>query len=75
MFNLYDKDGNRFECECLFTFDRDGKNFIVYNDRDNNILASFYEMDGDKMVISPISDDRDFDIVDKALEEWRGNRE
>lgn len=58
MFNLYDEDGNTVECECLFTFDDAGKKFIVYHDNDDNILASFYKVEGDKMIISPIIDDR-----------------
>lgn len=67
MFKLYDWEDNVIECEYLFTFDSDGKHFIVYLDKNEDILASFYKLEGDKIIIYPIENDEDFDIVDKEI--------
>ena len=67
MFKVYDINGNAIECEILFMFEENMKKYIVYLDDLDNILASFYEIDGDKLILSPIYDDYDFDIVDKEI--------
>ena len=68
MFEIYDNNENKLNCEVLFTFNKNNKNFIVYNDQDGDILASYFETTGDKTTISPIKDENDFDLVDKELE-------
>lgn len=75
MFEVYDINGNAIECELLFTFTENGKNFIVYLDNSENILASFYEVRDDKLVLSPITDEEDFDIVDKEIMKRRNYEE
>ena len=70
MIEIYDNNKNKFNCEILFTFDDNNKSFIVYEDEEDNILASYYKIEDDKMIITPITDDKDYDIVDKKLQEW-----
>ena len=42
---LYDELGQVIECEILFTFERNNKNFVVYFDLNTeDIIASFYEV-------------------------------
>ena len=67
MFKVYDIDNKEIECELLFRFEKNNKNFIVYLDSDENILASYYEIRDDKLIISPINDEKDFDIVDEEI--------
>lgn len=75
MIELYDIDNQKGKYELLFMFNKNNKNFIVYEDKDNEILASYYEKDGDKLIITPILDDNDYDIVDKELKKWWNNNE
>lgn len=70
MIQVYDKNNKKLECEILFTFSSNNKQFIVYMDKEDDILASYYKLETDKLIISPILDDEDYDIVDKYLEEW-----
>lgn len=72
MFNVYDDKNNKIKCDVLFTFSENGKNFIVYKDEEGDILASYYESYKDKIVVLPITSDKDYDLVDKRLEEWDG---
>ena len=75
MIEVYDINNNCIKCEVLFTFINNGKNIIVYKDKDDEILASFYSDDNGKMMIEPILDDYYYDIVDKELEKWWNNNE
>lgn len=68
MFKVYDKNNKEINCQIIFTFEKDNKNFIVYYDEENDILASYYKLEGDKAIITPITDDNDFDLVDKEIE-------
>lgn len=70
MIEVYYKDNKKLECEVLFTFDSNNKQFIVYMDEEENILSSFYEIKDNKIILTPITSDLDYDIVDKYLEEW-----
>lgn len=70
MIEVYDKNNKKLECEVLFTFNNNNKQFIVYIDKEDDILASYYEIEDDKLIIRPITSDLDYDIVDKYLEEW-----
>ncbi len=67
MFSVFDCDGREYKCNFLFNFEHNNKNFIVYSDNDDDILASFYEVSEGKIIISPIYDDNDFDIVDQEI--------
>ena len=70
MIEVYDKNNKKLECEILFTFKDNNKQFIVYMDNEEDILSSYYEINDDKIIITPIISDLDYDIVDKYLEEW-----
>ena len=70
MIEIYDKNNKKLECEILFTFEDNNKQFIVYMDNEEDILSSYYEINDDKLIITPITSDLDYDIVDKYLEEW-----
>ena len=75
MFNVYDDNNNKIKCEVLFTFSDSGKNFIVYKDEEGEVLASYYETYKDKIVVLPITSDKDYNLVDKKLSEWGENSE
>lgn len=70
MMEIYDVNNNKLLCELLFTFEKNNKQFIVYKDKDDDILSSYYKKDGDKLIIIPITDKTDYDIVDIELEKW-----
>lgn len=70
MIEIYDKNNKKLECEVLFTFEENNKQFIVYMDKEEDILSSYYKIEDDKLIITPIINDLDYDIVDKYLEEW-----
>lgn len=67
MFQVYDKNNKKIECEIIFTFEKNNKNFIVYYDDEDDILASYYKLEGEKAIIFPITDDNDFDLVDEEI--------
>lgn len=68
MFKVYDQNNSEINCKIIFTFSNNNKNFIVYYDEEEDILASYYTLDKDNAIISPITDDSDFDLVDKEIE-------
>ncbi|MEE3343152.1 MAG: hypothetical protein VZS44_03590 [Bacilli bacterium] len=67
MIELHTIDDEVFKCNILFTFYENNKNFIVFMDQDDDVLATYYDIDGDKLIISPITNDQDFDIVDREI--------
>lgn len=75
MFEIYTENNEKLQCEVLFTFEKNNKSFIVYQDNDNEILASLYKIEGDKTKITPIIDEKDYDLVDDELEKWWNNNE
>jgi len=70
MIELYDNNNQKKQYEVLFTFNHENKSFIVYKDEEDDILASYYKKENDKIFIAPITDDKDYDIVDKNIEKW-----
>ena len=70
MIQVYDVNNQLIKCELLFTFTKGNKNFIVYKDKEDDILASYYKKVDDKLVIMPIVDESDYDLVDVELEKW-----
>ena len=70
MIEIYDNNNNKIECEILFTFNKDNKSFIVYKDKEDDILASYYKKEGENILIEPILDDNDYSLVDEELEKW-----
>lgn len=65
-------DGKNVECNVIGVFNCDNKNFVIYTESDSvdEIYASFYELDeNNNMILLPIEDSQDWDLVDKYLEE------
>ena len=73
MIELHTRDNDVFKCDILFTFYENEKNFIVFMDEDDEVLASYYDIEDDKLLISPILSDEDFDIVDREIDRRIGN--
>lgn len=68
-FKVIDEDGKLIECDVIGVFNMKEKDFIVYTTDGEEICASLFKMDGDyNMIISPITEESDWDIVDKFLE-------
>ena len=86
-FTVTDKDGKKIDYEILFTFESDetDKKYIVYTDneldKDEMIktYASIYEEDGKELKLTPITDDKEWNLVEKlinqATEEIETNKE
>lgn len=54
----------------LEKFSKGNKNYVIYQEEDKEELyASLYEIVNDTIKLIPIENDKDFDIVDKYLEE------
>lgn len=70
MIEIYNSNNKKLNCELLFTFEKNNKSFIVYKDEEDEILASYYIIKEDKIIILPIEEDKDYDIVDIELEKW-----
>ncbi len=70
MIEIYDLNNQIIKCEVLFTFEKNNKNFIVYKDGEDDVLASYYKKEEDKLIIMPINDETDYDVVDMELEKW-----
>lgn len=76
-FIVTDKDGKEIKYEILFTFESEetNKKYIVYTDneldKDNLIktYASIYEEDGKELNIFPINDDKEWNLVEKLIEQ------
>ena len=73
MIELHTVDNEVFKCNILFTFYENNKNFIVFMDQEEDILATYYDVDDDKLIISPILSDEDFNIVDREINRRVGN--
>lgn len=74
MIEVYDTNNQKIKCEILFTFQKENKSFIVYKDKEEDILASYYTIENDRLIIMPIQDEKDYDIVDMELEKWWNER-
>lgn len=76
-FTVTDKDGNKIDYEILFTFESEdtNKKYIVYTnnelDKDDMIktYASIYEEDGKELKLTPITDDKEWNLVEKLIDQ------
>jgi len=73
-FSVYDEKGNRVACDVIGMFSRENKNFIIYTDNEyveeeKEVLASLYKIENNQMILMPIIDETDWDLVDRYLEE------
>lgn len=74
-FTVTDKDGKEIKYEILFTFESEDTNrkYIVYTDneldKDDMIktYASIYEEDGKELKITPITDEKEWNLVEKLI--------
>ena len=76
-FVVLNKDGEKVECEVLFTFESEEtkKNYMVYTDNTKDeegnikVYAAIYEPDKDETKLEPITSDHVWAIIEKILEE------
>lgn len=76
-FTVKDKNGNETKYEILFTFESEetNKKYIVYTnnelDKDEMIktYASIYEEDGKELKLTPITDDKEWNLVEKLIDQ------
>ncbi len=72
-FNVINENGIKVDCDVIGMFVHDNKNFIIYTDNnmvdnEKEVFASLYKLDGNNMILLPITSDSDWDLVDKYLE-------
>lgn len=72
-FSVIDSQGNKIYCDIIGMFVHDDKNFIIYtdsqqNDNEKEVYASLYKISGNDMVLIPIVEESDWDLVDRYLE-------
>ena len=75
MIEIYDTNNKQIKCEFLFTFTKDNKNFVVYKDQEDDILSSYYKEEDNKLIIMPITDEEDYDLVDIEIAKWWNQNE
>lgn len=76
-FTVTDKNGKETEYEILFTFESEdtNKNYIVYTDNsldsDDMIktYASIYEENDGVLKLTPIEDDKEWNLVEKLIDQ------
>lgn len=78
---LTTKNGQVIDCNIVgFVDGIDGRKIIVYTTADNEreLLASYYNLDGNKFRLEEIENDKEWDILEKRfeklLEEFNKNR-
>lgn len=68
-FNLLNDSGIEETYLIIDKFEKDDKKFILYQEENKDELyASFYEVIDDKIKLTKIEKDEDYDIVDEYLE-------
>lgn len=74
-FNVIDTNGEKVKCDIIGMFESENKKFVVYTecqdeDIEKEVYASLYELDeNNNMILLPIINDRDWDLVDNFLGE------
>ncbi|MFI3307268.1 MAG: DUF1292 domain-containing protein [Mycoplasmatota bacterium] len=76
-FTITDDEGKEIACEALFTFEspETKKNYIVYTDNttdeegNTKIYASIYDPTVDNSNLTPITDDKEWKIIETVLDE------
>ena len=68
-FNHVDKHGDIKQYNILDKININNKNYIIYEeDKRKDIYASLYEIIDDKIKLIEITDEKDYDLIDKYLE-------
>lgn len=71
-------NGKKKECSIVFSFEQDGKNYIVYtdNEMDNDgfikTYVGEYAKDGDQEKLLPVEDERILAQIEKLLDKIDG---
>lgn len=69
LFDYMDQFGTIRHYRIIDRFQKDNKNYMIYKEEGKeDLLADLYEIIDDKLKIIPITDDKDYDIVDEYLE-------
>lgn len=74
-FTVTDKNGKKIDYEILFTFESEdtNKKYIVYTDNeldDDDMIktyASIYEEENNELKITPITDEKEWNLVEKLI--------
>lgn len=68
-FDYMDQNGKFIKCNIIDRFSSGNKNYIIYDiNGSDDIYSALYEIIDDKIKIIEITDSKDYDIVDKYLE-------
>ena len=68
-FTQMDAQGNVIKYSIVDRFTKNNKNYIIYKEEGKDELyTDLYEISDDKLIIIPIKDQSDYDIVDRYLE-------
>ena len=78
LFDVIDDDGNKMECEVLFTFtsEDNNKNYMLYTDNslddEGNIktYVATYDEISENTKLSPVTSDEELEMVEKMLKEY-----
>lgn len=65
------EDNKVINCKSIMTFNdsNNGINYVVYNEEgDSNIYASRYIIENDNIVLKPIENDYEWNMIDNMLE-------
>ena len=74
-FTVTNDQGEEVECEVLVTFEREGKDYIVYTDNtldeegNTNVFASIMVTEGEQCKLLPIETAEEWAIIEQLLEE------
>lgn len=76
-FSVLNENGEKTECDILFSFDNEetGKSYVVYTDNsfDNEgkiqVFASTYDPSSEEQVLLPIESEKEWKIIEIILEE------
>lgn len=76
-FTVTNKDGKTIKYEILFTFESEDtdKSYIVYTDNEQDkdgmikTYASIYEENGKELKLTPITDDKEWNLVEKLIDQ------
>jgi len=74
---ITDEKGNEIEMEIMFTFEKDGKNYVVYHDPSKegemmDVFASIYDDQGN---LFPIESDEEWEMIEEMLEAFANDEE
>ena len=78
---LFTKNGEEIDCNMVGLVEGiSGKTIVVYTTSDNEkeLLASYYNLDGNKFILEEIKSEEEWDALekrfDKIIEEFKSNK-